>query len=650
MFHPHILQAPAHAPNAVATTREMLQHRRVLLLVAAAAAGVWCQNTVPPSPEGLARCTRLRGEAVQRWERERATDYLQDAIFTEFPERQDLVRHVCDAVADEEERWMCGKRGAHLARRMRMYKSFSGADIDKLSHPYHRKDNSGMRFHVVNGSIYGYEMINGFDDQNGLYASAALGKVVEGLKGKILRPDMTFDFVILFTDESICHTDPAATSTIGKPPPGYPAFPVLHHAVAFDNCPYFISMPFIGIVQRFPKPPTDAEIRPVSSLEYSIVYRGMYYNVQRLHLALMTVAGQVDKLDAKCIGNPVFGRPRDYQPTGSVTLCSQYLGQTFEPTQTSRLALSRVLTEKHGGDAVCSRRMGGIFGNYISFEVMRDKRYVLAVDGVGAVERFPHLLASSSVVLGLQIRYRTYFFPDLIPFVHYVPVTDDLETMQQNLTDTVAWLEAHPEVAQNISSEGRRWVLKHKTPVTDHRHWKLFYNFMADGWKPDGKPPRTPDMKLGCHHGKYGAYLRGLDGGNAYKIWDINCVQRNSWESLQGRLDDEERSLDNLLDIRARRLAGKTPHPAVVTAEPASLPDASPPPVADVGRTPSVAPSFTVQVVFCVVASLLALWARRLCSRRQTAEAAEVAGGGVAAAAPDEEGEEAVAAVPKPEV
>mmetsp|Transcript_30512 Transcript_30512/g.63822 ORF Transcript_30512/g.63822 Transcript_30512/m.63822 type:complete len:132 (+) Transcript_30512:110-505(+) len=56
---------------------------------------------------------------------------------------------------------------------------------------------------------------------------------------------------------------------------------------------------------------------------------------------------------------------------------------------------------------------------------------------------------------------KDYFHDDLIPWIHFIPVNEDLS----NLRDMYNWAEANPEDARKISEAGTEYV---KSRATDH--------------------------------------------------------------------------------------------------------------------------------------------------------------------------------------
>jgi hypothetical protein len=92
---------------------------------------------------------------------------------------------------------------------------------------------------------------------------------------------------------------------------------------------------------------------------------------------------------------------------------------------------------------------------------VKQYRYLINVDGVGCADRFGTLLGSSSAVVKQESPLREYFYDDLIPGVHYIPVRNDFS----NLTTAVAAAEADGAAAQRMvlgaNAFSRRYVIPH---------------------------------------------------------------------------------------------------------------------------------------------------------------------------------------------
>lgn len=61
------------------------------------------------------------------------------------------------------------------------------------------------------------------------------------------------------------------------------------------------------------------------------------------------------------------------------------------------------------------------------------------VDGTVAAYRLPYLLAGDSVVLKQDSQYYEFFYKQLQPYVHYIPVKANLS----DLLDRIQWAKDH---------------------------------------------------------------------------------------------------------------------------------------------------------------------------------------------------------------
>ena len=88
-------------------------------------------------------------------------------------------------------------------------------------------------------------------------------------------------------------------------------------------------------------------------------------------------------------------------------------------------------------------------------------KYLISLDGaVAAWKRVPLILASGSVLL-LQHRWKQFFYPGLKPWLHYVPLKDDIS----DLLDKYEWLKAHPWEAKTIAQSGQSFAKEILNPM-----------------------------------------------------------------------------------------------------------------------------------------------------------------------------------------
>ena len=60
-------------------------------------------------------------------------------------------------------------------------------------------------------------------------------------------------------------------------------------------------------------------------------------------------------------------------------------------------------------------------------------KYQINIDGTVAAYRFPYLLAGNSLVLKQDSPYYEYFYKDLKPFEHYIPIKRDLSDIMEKI-------------------------------------------------------------------------------------------------------------------------------------------------------------------------------------------------------------------------
>lgn len=68
-------------------------------------------------------------------------------------------------------------------------------------------------------------------------------------------------------------------------------------------------------------------------------------------------------------------------------------------------------------------------------------RYILSVDGVGCADRVPTLLSSANLVFIVASDFHEFWYADLVPFKHYIPVKKDLS----DLLDVIQWVNDQTE-------------------------------------------------------------------------------------------------------------------------------------------------------------------------------------------------------------
>ncbi len=94
-------------------------------------------------------------------------------------------------------------------------------------------------------------------------------------------------------------------------------------------------------------------------------------------------------------------------------------------------------------------------------------KYLISIDGAASAwRRVPMCLISGSVLL-LQHEWSQFFYPGLVPWIHYVPLRKDVS----DLVEKYEWLEAHPAEAEGIASSGRAFALRLLSPEAIEKYF-----------------------------------------------------------------------------------------------------------------------------------------------------------------------------------
>lgn len=83
-----------------------------------------------------------------------------------------------------------------------------------------------------------------------------------------------------------------------------------------------------------------------------------------------------------------------------------------------------------------------------------ETKYNISLDGnIAAWERVAQILTSGSVLL-LQYHFSQYFYHGMKPFVHYVPLKEDIS----DVFEKYEWLQENPVLAQKIAENGQKFA------------------------------------------------------------------------------------------------------------------------------------------------------------------------------------------------
>ncbi|XP_076579769.1 protein O-glucosyltransferase 1 isoform X1 [Chaetodon auriga] len=84
-------------------------------------------------------------------------------------------------------------------------------------------------------------------------------------------------------------------------------------------------------------------------------------------------------------------------------------------------------------------------------------KYLFNFRGVAASFRFKHLFLCGSLVFHVGDEWQEFFYPQLKPWVHYIPVKQDLSDVRELLQ----FVKENDAVAQEISTRGKEFILDH---------------------------------------------------------------------------------------------------------------------------------------------------------------------------------------------
>lgn len=84
---------------------------------------------------------------------------------------------------------------------------------------------------------------------------------------------------------------------------------------------------------------------------------------------------------------------------------------------------------------------------YLSIEQITRYKYLLDIGGNGYSGRLKYLMFSKRPILIVHRNYVEYFYEDLIPFEHFIPVKQDLS----DLIEMTQWLKSHDKESQKIA-------------------------------------------------------------------------------------------------------------------------------------------------------------------------------------------------------
>ncbi|XP_032362062.1 protein O-glucosyltransferase 1 [Etheostoma spectabile] len=84
-------------------------------------------------------------------------------------------------------------------------------------------------------------------------------------------------------------------------------------------------------------------------------------------------------------------------------------------------------------------------------------KYLFNFRGVAASFRFKHLFLCGSLVFHVGDEWQEFFYPQLKPWVHYIPVKQDLSDVRELLQ----FVKENDAIAEEIATRGKEFILDH---------------------------------------------------------------------------------------------------------------------------------------------------------------------------------------------
>ncbi|XP_042197681.1 protein O-glucosyltransferase 1 isoform X1 [Callorhinchus milii] len=96
-------------------------------------------------------------------------------------------------------------------------------------------------------------------------------------------------------------------------------------------------------------------------------------------------------------------------------------------------------------------------------------KYLFNFRGVAASFRFKHLFLCKSVVFHVGNEWLEFFYPQLKPWVHYIPVSQDFSDVRELLQ----FVQENDKIAASIAERGQRFITDHLRMEDVSCYWEL---------------------------------------------------------------------------------------------------------------------------------------------------------------------------------
>eukprot|EP01060_Flectonema_neradi_P013583 TRINITY_DN2033_c2_g1_i3.p1 TRINITY_DN2033_c2_g1~~TRINITY_DN2033_c2_g1_i3.p1 ORF type:complete len:644 (+),score=91.86 TRINITY_DN2033_c2_g1_i3:114-2045(+) len=367
-------------------------------------------------------------------------------------EDRDIVEQICNQVGDEEDKWMCRKRGRRLAIQFKKYYidnplTAFNRNASETQWRENPEDSEGhILLRVVNGTIHSFKAFPPSPVYR-FFDELIINRLVQVRERGGLHDNQTFDLIVVYGDA--CQSK--SYKEFANQTKWYPT-------VAYSNskrkCPHRIIAPWIDMIQDLTSSVSRNSQPAWSTLKDEAVFRGTSNNKYRVNTALLSA---------------IHGRKFIDAGLTDKFLCSKFAEQLGNSTEVK-------------ANHICNVK--GLVKKPLSWLKMRSYRYLISIDGFGAPLRFEPYLAAPGVVLRVGSHYlQGLTTTDIVPYVHYVPITTNITDMKQSFTESLYWLRSNQAIARNISAESTRWARKHATERAKNQLWAIIFALHSRYWK-----------------------------------------------------------------------------------------------------------------------------------------------------------------------
>lgn len=99
---------------------------------------------------------------------------------------------------------------------------------------------------------------------------------------------------------------------------------------------------------------------------------------------------------------------------------------------------------------------------------MKNLRYLFNFRGVAASFRFKHLFLCDSIVFHVGNEWLEFFYDALKPWVHYIPVRQDLSDARE----LIEFAQENDSVVREIARRGREFIKQHLRMDDIYCYWR----------------------------------------------------------------------------------------------------------------------------------------------------------------------------------